>query len=112
MGNVYNVPRNVKGESRILFIFTVKSFMTTIGGAIVGGVLFLFCSALGTASAGAILLLVSALVGFLIGTLTIPDSPIMGKFRKAGGEPLATILARTLLFYKKKKIYVYRKGVK
>ena len=29
MGGSYYVPRNVKGESRILYIFTLKSFAVT-----------------------------------------------------------------------------------
>ena len=37
----YNLPRNVKGEGRILFIFSTKSLITTcIGGAI--GLVFYF----------------------------------------------------------------------
>ena len=37
----YNLPRNVKGEGRILFIFTRKSLMYTAGFAIVGLILLL-----------------------------------------------------------------------
>ena len=37
----YNVPRNVKGEGRILFIFSTKSLITaSIGGAV--GLIFYF----------------------------------------------------------------------
>lgn len=112
MGNVYSVPRNVKGETRILFIFTVKSFMTTLGGVGIGFVVYLFSSALGAAMVGLLLLVLMAVLGYMVGTLTIPDSPIMGKLRKAGGEDVGTILLRTISFYKKKKIYMYRKGDK
>ncbi len=112
MGNVYSVPRNVKGETRILFIFTVKSFLTTIGGLGVGVFFFLFAVALNAQMIGVGCLITCAIIGYCIGTLTIPDSPIMGKLRKAGGEDVGTILIRTLQFYKKKKIYMYRKGDK
>ena len=44
----YNLPRDVKGEGRILFIFTGKSMLYTAIGATVGFVLFyLPLSALG-----------------------------------------------------------------
>ena len=37
----YNLPRNVKGEGRILFIFSTKSLITTcVGGAV--GLIFYF----------------------------------------------------------------------
>ena len=35
MGKSYYVPRSAKGESRILYIFSVKSFITTL---ICGGI--------------------------------------------------------------------------
>ena len=37
----YNVPRNVKGEGRILFIFTPKSLIYTVIGVAIG-LLFYF----------------------------------------------------------------------
>ena len=38
----YNLPRNVKGEGRILFIFSSKSFLYTIIGGAVGLLFYLF----------------------------------------------------------------------
>ena len=46
-------------------------------------------------------------VGFLIGALKIPDSPIMGVFRKAGGEYLSDIIFRAITFKRRKKRYIY-----
>lgn len=40
MGTYY-IPRNYKGETRILYIFSIKSLITTAIGAAIGG-LFLF----------------------------------------------------------------------
>ena len=37
MGTYY-IPRNVKGETRILYIFTVKSLITTAVGALIGSI--------------------------------------------------------------------------
>ena len=39
MGTYY-IPRNYRGESRILYIFTVKSLITTAIGATAGGILY------------------------------------------------------------------------
>ena len=41
MGRTYSVPRNVKGETRLLYIFSIKSLAFTIGFGLVG-VLFYF----------------------------------------------------------------------
>ena len=46
MGTYY-IPRNYKGESRILYIFTVKSLITTAIGAGVGALFFVLFSAIG-----------------------------------------------------------------
>ena len=39
MGTYY-VPRNYKGESRILYIFTAKSLITTVVGALIGFIFY------------------------------------------------------------------------
>jgi len=111
MGRTYSVPRSVKGESRILIIFSVKSLMFTIGFGLVGLMIGYLVSMLGLG--GSVTLIVTgifAVIGFGVGALTIPDSPLVGNLRKAGGEPISDILFRTILFKGKKKIYLYREG--
>lgn len=110
MGRTYTVPRNVKGESRLLYIFSVRSFITTAVGGILGFLLFLLFSAMGLGLLGWISIAVLAAIGYAMGTLTIPDTPIVGSLRKAGGERLGDILFRTATFKRRKKIYVYREG--
>lgn len=45
MGRSYFVPRSVKGEGRILYIFTMKSFIVTLMFGLVGaGVWYLLSS--------------------------------------------------------------------
>lgn len=112
MGRTYNVPRSAKGESRILYIFSVKSLISTIAFGLVGLIPYGIFSMLGMTMPGIVSIVVFAAIGFAIMTLKIPDAPIMGKFRKAGGEQLGDILWRTITFSKRKKIYVYRKGGK
>jgi len=112
MGKTYGVPRSAKGESRILYIFTVKSLIATAFFAGIGMLPYLLLSSLGMKTAGIVVVVIFAAIGYGIMTLTIPDSPIMGKFRRAGGEKISDILIRTLTFSKRKRIYVYRKGGK
>ncbi len=110
MGRTYPVPRSVKGESRFLYIFSVKSLLFTIGFGIVGLLIGSVFSIIGWNLGMIILTVIFAVVGFCVGSLTIPDSPIVGNLRKAGGEPISDILIRTLTFNKRKRIYLYRKG--
>lgn len=112
MGNTYTVPRKVKGESRILVIFSVKSLIATIAGAIVGIIPALLFYSAGLNTVAFIFLVACAAIGFGLVTLKIPDSAVVGKFRKAGGEIIGDILFRTLTFNRRKKIYIYREGGK
>lgn len=110
MGRSYNVPRSAKGESRILYIFTIKSLISTIVFGLIGAIPYLILSAIGMQMAGIVTIVIFAAIGYAMMTLKIPDAPIMGKLRKAGGEQLGDIVWRTITFTKRKKIYVYRKG--
>lgn len=112
MGRTYSVPRSAKGESRILYVFTVKSLISTIVFGLIGLIPFMLFKAIGMTTVGIVILALFAGLGYAIMSLKIPDSPIMGKFRKAGGEQLGDIIWRTITFSKRKKIYVYRKGGK
>ena len=112
MGRTYSVPRSAKGESRILYIFSVKSLISTIAFGLIGFIPYGIFSMLGMTTPGIISIVLFAAIGYAIMTLKIPDAPIMGKLRKAGGEQLGDILWRTITFSKRKKIYVYRKGGK
>lgn len=109
MGNTYTVPRSAKGESRILYIFTIKSLAITLVFAMVGwGVGYLINSLISLGLVG-ILFFIGLFggLGYFIGAGKIPDSPLMGSFQKAGGEQVTEILMRFITFKSKKKLYVY-----
>ena len=109
MGKTYYVPRSVKGETRLLYIFTVKSFVSTVAIGLIGaGIWYLGATffKMGIVP-GIIITVLFGGIGYCFGTLKIPDIPIMGRFRKAGGENLSDISFRFLTFGRKKKIYVY-----
>lgn len=108
MGKTYTVPRNVKGETRLLYIFSVKSLITTIIGAAFGLPFFFILSKMEMTIVGIIVILLLAAIGYGVGVLTIPDTPLFGNLRKAGGEKVSDILIRTITFQKRKKIYIYR----
>ncbi len=84
MGKTYGVPRSAKGESRILIIFSIKSLLSTIGLGSIGIVSYLLLKPIGLGTFGLIITVILAGIGYALATLTIPDSPMLGKLRKAG----------------------------
>ena len=106
----YNIPRNVKGEGRILFIFSTKSLIyTAIGGAIGIPVYFIF-RLMGLNVVGLIFIALLALIGFVIGTFKMPTIGSLKFTKKVGGENIDDIIRRAITFKRKgKKIYLYTK---
>ncbi len=109
----YNLPRNVKGEGRILFIFTTKSLIYSVIGAAIGLPFYFALTALGTTVGGIVSVAIFALIGFVIGTVKMPE---LGKFefsKKTGGENIDAIIKRAIIFKSKgKKVYIYKEDEK
>lgn len=111
MGTYY-IPRNYRGESRILYIFTVKSLITTAVGAMIGAMFWALFKALGMNMVGIIIMAFFALIGFAIGALKIPTIVAFPITKKIGGEPIGEIILRYMKFKKNRKMYVYTKEEK
>ena len=106
----YNLPRNVKGEGRILFIFSNKSLITTCVGAAIGLVFYIIFKLMKLTMIGVILVLVFAVLGYSVGMFKMPDSNGLEITIKTGGENLDDIIKRYIKFKKnKRKLYVYTK---
>ena len=106
----YNLPRNVKGEGRILFIFSTKSLITTCIGGAVGLIFYVIFKIIGLTMVGIVITLILALIGYSIGMFKIPDSNGLEITRKAGGENIDDIIKRYIKFKKNnKKLYIYTK---
>ncbi len=106
----YNIPRNVKGEGRILFIFSTKSLITTcIGGAVGLFINFIF-SLIGLSSIGMVITVIFAAIGYAIGMFKVPETNGFDLTRKTGGENIDEIIIRYIKFKQNKnKIYTYTK---
>lgn len=106
----YNLPRNVKGEGRILFIFSTKSLITTSIGGAVGLIFYLIFKLTGLTMVGIVITLIFALIGYAIGMFKVPDTNGLEITRKTGGENIDDVLKRYIKFKKNnKKLYVYTK---
>lgn len=109
MGGPYNIPRNYKGENKILFIFSTKAFIYTgIGGAI-GLIFYYILKMFGYTTVGIGVVLFLAAIGFAIGTFKIPETSSFEFTKKTGGEDIDQVILRWFKFKQKKnRIYVYK----
>ncbi len=104
----YNLPRNVKGEGRILFIFTPKSLLYAVFGAAIGLVFYFIFSLIGLNMVGVIFTAVFALLGYGIAMLKVPNIGILKASKVVAGENLDEIIKRALFFKKRKnRLYVF-----
>lgn len=107
----YYLPREYKGEGRILYIFSVKSLIYTVAGAFIGLLLNMILSMFGITKAFIPLILIFGGIGYAVATVKIPDG---GKFeisKKLGGEKLEEVIKRWVLFkLKRGKIYIYKEN--
>ena len=103
------IPRNYKGETRLLYIFTTKSLITTAIGALLGSIFLLIFMAMNMKMVGVIIMALFALIGWMVGAIKIPTIVAFPITKKIGGEPLGEIIIRYFKFRKTRKIYTYTK---
>ena len=106
MGTYY-IPRNYKGETRILYIFTVKSLISTVVGLLIGAVFYFIFKFVGLETVGYIFLGIFGLIGWGMGAIKIPTISGLPVTKKIGGEPVSEIIFRYIKFKRNKKIYTY-----
>lgn len=105
----YNIPRNVKGEGRILYIFSTKGLIYTTIGAAIGTLFYLLFKSLNLMFIGVIIIVVLALLGFIIGTFKMPETTAFEITRKTGGENIDDVIKRAFKFYRnRRRIYIYK----
>lgn len=109
MGGPYNIPRNYKGENKILFIFSMKSFIYTAIGGLIGVFFYYILTLLKLGTVGLFLIVIFAFIGFSIGTFKIPEINNFEFAKKVGGESIDNVVLRYIKFKQKNnKIYVYK----
>lgn len=111
MGTYY-IPRNYKGESRILYIFSIKSLITTAIGTGIGALFYFLFKLLSLTKVGLAIMAVFAVIGYIIGAVKIPTIATIPVTKKIGGEPISEIIIRYIKFKQKRKIYTYYENTK
>ena len=106
----HEIPRNYKGESRILYVFSMKALAYTGIGAAIGLIFYLIFKLLGMTMIGIGFVIILGGIGFCIGTFKMPDSKKFKLTEKTGGEAIDDVIKRWINFKRgKNKIYVYMK---
>lgn len=106
----YYIPRNYKGEGRILYIFSTKAIIYTAVGIGIGLIFYFIFNLIGLTTIGIIISVIFGGIGFVIATFKVPDLKNFEITKKTGGENIDDIIKRWFLFKKKKnKVYIYKK---
>lgn len=106
----YQVPRNVKGEGRILFVFSMKALIYTAVGIGIGFFFKIIFGLVKLDIIGYILMGIFGLAGFIIGTFKVPDTNSFEITKKTGGENIDDVIKRAIKFKRNgNKIYIYEK---
>ena len=103
---VHEIPRNYKGESRIL-IFSIKALVWTAALGGIGSIFIFLFGIFGLKNIGIGISIFMGAVGFCIGTFKFPETKKFEITRKVGGETIDDVIKRWIKFKRKKnKIYI------
>lgn len=98
------IPRDTKGEGRILYIFSTKALIYTGVGCLVGWPIHWLLQQFGIEYMGLIAIGIFGLIGFSIGTFKIPETKAFKVTRAVGGDNIDDVIIRYFKFRKKKNI--------
>ena len=105
----YNLPRNVKGEGRILFIFSTKALVYTLAGVVRGLPFYFIFNALNMIILGIVFCAIFGIIGFSVATFKVPNSNVFKITKSAGGENIDDVILRYVKFrLNKRRIYTYK----
>ena len=108
MERSYYIPSNkLKGENRILYIFTGKSLIYTLIGATIGILFYFLLSLAGSKVAGIVILIILSLMGYASGTVKMPTAGNTKLVKNVGGDSIDEIIYHYIMFKKNKKVYSY-----
>lgn len=106
----YQVPRNVKGEGRILLVFSTKALIYSAIGIGVGFLFVFLFGLINLAVIGYILLVLFAVAGFIIATFKMPNTNAFEITKKTGGENIDDVIKRAIKYKRNGgNIYIYKK---
>ena len=107
MGSYYIPSDKLKGEGRILYIFTTKSLIYTAVGGLIGFLFYALFNVLGVKTVGIIIMALLALLGYGIGTIKFPTAGTSKLAKNVGGDSIDSVILNYIKFKKNRKVYTY-----
>ena len=104
--STYNVPRDTKGEGRILFIFSTKALIYAVIGIGIGWIFYYILQMIGLSIVGIVIMAILGVIGFSIATFRIPNIQKISIAQTNSGQKIDEILNRYIKF-KMKKVKIY-----
>ena len=98
----YNIPRNTKGEGRILYIFSTKALLYTFIGLMVGSIFYFIFNFIGLQIVGIVICSIFGVIGFIIATFKVPRIKGIEATKSIGGEQIDELIKRLIKFKMKK----------
>ena len=109
----YNIPRNVKGEGRLLYIFSYKAVIYVGVGILVGLIFHFILSLFGLDIIGYIVIAIFGFIGYGIATFKLPNVSFLKGAKLAAGEQIDEVIKRGIKFkMNKNKYYIYESSNK
>jgi len=106
-GGPYVIPRDLKGEGKILMIFSTKGLIYTAIGAAIGLLISWVIGMFTTSIVKYIGVVILGFLGFAIGTFKVPNAAGLEFTRKTGGEKIDDVIMRAIRFKQRgHKIYI------
>lgn len=103
------IPKDLRGETRILIIFTVKSLITTAIFLGIGLILYFIFNMIGLRILGILLMVLLAAIGYAFGTVKMPKINGLRFTKNIEGDSLDEVFLRFVKFRTNRKIYSYMK---
>jgi len=107
--STHYIPKDLRGETRILLIFTVKSLITTAIFGGVGVIIYFIFKLIGMRIVGLLILAMLALLGYGFGTIKIPKITGLRFTKNIEGDSMDEVFLRFIKFKSNKKVYTYMK---
>ncbi len=107
----YRVPRNTKGESRILLIFSTKALIFTMVGVGIGFLFYYVLKFVGLGTVGIGIMAILALLGFSIATFKVPGIGAFPFTKDIAGQQIDEVIIRYIKYKRNsKKIYILKRA--
>ncbi len=105
----HEIPRESKGEGRILYFFTGRSMITTLIGMAFGLILGAVLNTVGPKWLMFIPIVLFGVIGFMIGTIKIPEIKSIPITKSVSGLYVDEMVLKYIKFKKRRSLKVLEK---